>query len=203
MTRDSGVTAVVLAGGKGMRLGGNKLSQMIGDQTLLERVLIRVALLSDEVFLSLAPGQSPPASTGAAVSIIPDIYPGKGAIGGLHAALTASTRPLSLVVAGDMPFLNIELLRHMISLVTGSDAVVPRVDGKDHPLHAIYDRRCLPVIQDQIDKGSLRMMDLLARLKVRYLDKDDIDKLDPQHLSMFNINTQADLQRARRLAAQE
>ena len=203
MTRDSGITAIVLAGGKGMRMGGNKLSQMIGDQTLLERVLIRVALLSDEVFLSLAPGQPPPASTGAVASIIPDIYPGKGAIGGLHAALTASTRPLSLVVAGDMPFLNTALLRHMISLVPGSDAVVPRVDGKDHPLHAIYDRRCLPVVQEQIQKGSLRMMDLLARLSVRYLERNEIDVFDPQHLSMFNINTQADLQRARRLAAQE
>jgi molybdopterin-guanine dinucleotide biosynthesis protein A len=80
---------------------------------------------------------------------------------------------------------------------------VPRVDGKDHPVHAIYDRRCLSVVQEQIQKGSLRMMDLLARLSVRYLERNEIDVFDPQHLSMFNINTQADLQRARRLAAQE
>ena len=201
MVAEEEVTSIVLAGGRGTRLGGDKLSQLIGDQTLLDRVLNSVVTLSDEVLVVVAQGQSLPAVDCAVARIVFDIYPGLGALGGIHAGLRASSCLRSLVVAGDMPFLNAPLLQRMVQLAPGFDIVVPRVDGKVHPLHAIYDKSCLPVIEERIRGGDLRVMDLMQALKIRYVEEDEVNGFDPQRLSFFNINTQADLERARELVA--
>jgi molybdopterin-guanine dinucleotide biosynthesis protein A len=203
MMAEERITSVVLAGGEGSRLGGDKLSQLIGEQTLLDRVLSSVALLSDEVLVVLGQGQSPPILNCAAARTVFDIYPGLGALGGIHAGLRASSCSRSLVVAGDMPFLSIPLLRRMVELAPGFDVVVPRVDGKVHPLHAVYDKSCLTVIEDQIGDSDLRVVALMQRLNVRYVVEDDVDKFDPQRLSLFNVNTWADLERARELVTRE
>jgi molybdopterin-guanine dinucleotide biosynthesis protein A len=196
------MTCIVVAGGLGTRLGGNKLSLSIGDQTLLERVLRRVSPLSDETLLVIAEGQDPPLPPDAILRRVYDIYPGKGALGGLHAGLKASVSSLNLAVAGDMPFLHAGLLQHMQTLSEGVDAVVPRVEGKVHPLHALYHKRCLNQIEAQIKEGEYRVTNLLDRLKVRYLETEVVNQFDPSHLSFFNVNTEDDLRRARRLAAE-
>lgn len=202
MLSEANIASMVLAGGGGTRLGGNKLSHIIGDQTLLERVLSSVAPLSNEILVVIADGQAPPVLAHAIAKIVFDIYPEKGVLGGLYAGLSALSNSHTLAVGCDMPFLNIPLLRSMAQLAPSFDAVVPKVDGKVHPLHAIYNKSCLPVVQEQIESGDLRVTRLLTRLRVRYIMEDEIDKFDPKHLSFFNINTPDDLNRARELAAQ-
>jgi len=61
----------------------------------------------------------------------------------------------------------------------------------------------LAPIQELLDQNELRISRLFGMVKVRYIDEDDIDSFDPEHLSFFNVNSQVDLDRARRLAAKE
>lgn len=129
-----------------------------------------------------------------------DLYPGKGALGGIYTGLVSSANFHNLTVACDMPFLNIELLRYMIELCPGFDAVVPRVGRNVEPLHAIYSKNCLDPIARLLKHGNLQIGNLFNSVKVRYIEQDEIDKFDPEHLSFFNVNTKADLERAWELA---
>ena len=187
------MTSIVLAGGKGRRLR-DKLSKTIGGRTLLQRVIGSLSLLSEEVLVVIAQEQPKPA---AAIEVVVDLYPGGGALGGIYSGLVRARSLYNLVVAGDMPFLNPFLLRYLIQLSPGFDVVIPRFEGRLEPLHAIYSKNCLVPIQQRIEQGELKIGGFLEQVRVRYVEEAEIDKVDPKHLSFFNINTLADLRRAR------
>ena len=135
--------------------------------------------------------------------IVTDIYPGKGSLGGLYTGLTASNSFYNLVVACDMPFLNQALLCYMVQLSVGFDAVVPRLGSMVEPLHAVYSRGCLATVERLLKQDNLKVRDILPLIRVRYVETEEIDMFDPEHLSIFNINTEADLEKARELAKEE
>lgn len=132
-----------------------------------------------------------------------DIYPGKSSLGGIYTGLVYSTSFHNLVVACDMPFLNVDLLRYMIDLSPDFDAVIPRIGDLKEPLHAVYSTNCLPQMERLLKEGNLKIADILDSVRVRYVEENEINRFDPEHLSFFNINTEADLERARMLASQE
>ena len=107
-----------------------------------------------------------------------------------------------VVVACDMPFLNIALLKHMLSLRERFDAVVPVLDGRPEPTHALYSKACLPHIERRLQAGDLKIARFFDDVSVRYVSQEEVDAHDPDHLSFFNVNTQSDLDRALALAAQ-
>jgi molybdopterin-guanine dinucleotide biosynthesis protein A len=96
-----------------------------------------------------------------------------------------------------MPFLNLSLLRYMQGLASRYDVVIPRRGQLTEALHAFYSRNCLPLIEQQLLAGDLRIIHFLPHVRVRYVDREEIEVFDPQHLSFFNINSQADLEKAR------
>ncbi len=130
-----------------------------------------------------------------------DVLPGKGPLGGIYTGLLASKSPYSLVVGCDMPFLNISLLRYMISLIQDFDAIVPQLEtGKIEPLHAIYSRRCTSIIQTQLEHEQLKISQTLDLLHVKYIPREECKKFDSHLLSFFNINSPSDLRRASKIA---
>jgi molybdopterin-guanine dinucleotide biosynthesis protein A len=133
------------------------------------------------------------------VRLIVDIYPGKGALGGIYTGLTSADSSYSLVVGCDMPFLNRDLLCYLIEIAPSFDVVVPRIDNMLEPLHAVYSRDCLAPIKEMIDKDRLGISQLFKLVKTRYVDKDEIAKFDPRCLSFFNINTLDDIKKAKDL----
>ena len=193
------MTSIILAGGKGLRLGQDKALEKLGDRTLLERVVDSLTSLGGEIVVVIAQGQPAPPAPMMTTKIIVDIYPGKSALGGIYTGLLASNSFHSLVVACDMPLLNPALLRYLIQLAPDYDAVIPRFGGNIEALHAVYSKNCLAPIQRQIEQGNLKVSDLPSQLRVRFVEEEEIDRFDPEHLSFFNINTQADLERAKAL----
>lgn len=191
------MTSIVLAGGKGLRLGRDKLSEMIGDRTLLERIIDRLSLVSGEILIVIAQGQPKPALP--PTKVVVDLYPGKGPLGGIYTGLVAAQSFHSLVVAADMPFLNLSLLRYLIQVSPTYDVILPRIKDELEPLHAIYSKNCLVPIQQQIEQGKLKVRDFLGQVRVRYVEEAEISRFDPKNLSFFNINTLADLGRAKAL----
>ena len=194
-------SCIVLAGGKSLRLGYDKVVETIGNTSLLERVMSRVSMLSSEVIIVTA---NEPTNLELVdypkLRILSDIYPGKGPIGGIYTGLATSTSFYNLVVASDMPFLNQALLRYMTRLSANFDLVVPRVGNLVEPLHAVYTKKCLATIEQMIKQDKLSVNQLFHLVKTRYVETEEIERFDPKHLSFFNINTKADLKRARELA---
>ncbi len=134
--------------------------------------------------------------------VIVDLYPGKGALGGIYTGLASADSFYSLVVGCDMPFLNRDLLCYFIELAPGFDAVVPRIDGMYEPLHAVYSKGCLTSISELMKRSRLGISNLFDLVNTRYVDKEEIAKFDPQFLSFFNANTLADMKKARELIGQ-
>ncbi len=192
---------IVLAGGRSARFGHDKLTEVFGGRTLVEKVVEGVASLVDEVVIVTAGDRAIPEFEDLpSIRVVTDIFPGKGPLVGLYTGLKESRSQLNLVVAADMPFLCAGLLRHMLELADGYDVVVPRIGDRVEPLHAVYAASCLPQIEGMLAEGQLSVYRLIPRLTARYLEEDEVAAIDPERRSFFNVNTEDDLRRARQLA---
>jgi len=187
------ISCIVLAGGQGQRLGADKAFLKIGNQILIEGIVEKMAQIGDEVIIVT---NSPQEYDYLEARLVGDVYPGKGSLGGIYSGLKAAHSDYSLVVACDMPFLNLKLLRYMILLSPGHDVVIPRVGGMTEPLHAIYSKKCLQPIERLLSAGGFKIIDFFHEVRVRYVEEQEIKLFDPQRLSFFNINTPEDLEKA-------
>ncbi len=194
------MTSIVLAGGKSSRLGRNKSLQTVGGKTLIQWAIDRLAILSTEIVVATAHGEEIPCLSHVRVKTVADVYPGKGPLAGIYSGLLASSSRQAIVVGCDTPFFSVALLEYMTQTSPVFDVVVPRLKEKVEPLCAVYSRNCLAPIKGLLNQNELRIVELFPMVKVRYVEEDEIDKFDPEHLSFFNINSQADLDRARKLA---
>ncbi|MGB8952129.1 MAG: molybdenum cofactor guanylyltransferase [Candidatus Aminicenantales bacterium] len=198
---ESKISCIVLAGGKGSRLEGRKILETVGGRTLLERVVNAVSPYVRNIIIVGAAGQTFPFLDGCPkMKAVMDVYPDKGALGGLYTGLAASSSFHNLVVGSDMPFLNRELLCYQMQLADGFDAVVPRLNNWIEPLHAIYAKTCIAPLKKQLRQNALKVGDLFSMVRVRYVEAEEIDLFDPAHLSVFNVNTKTDLAEARNLS---
>jgi len=196
------MTSIILAGGKSSRLGRSKALQVIEGKSLIQWVVDRLAILSTEIIIATAHGEAIPCSSVVRIKTVADSYPGKGPIVGIYSGLTASSSARAIVVGCDTPFLSVSLLEYMIQICSTFDVVVPRIKNKLEPLCAVYSKNCLVPIQGLLEQNELRIRKLFSMVKVQYVEEDEINSFDPEHLSFFNINNQDDLDRARKLAAE-
>jgi molybdopterin-guanine dinucleotide biosynthesis protein A len=174
--------------------------ETVGQRSLLEWVVFHLGSFNSDILIVGASRKSYPQPGGfPGLRLVSDIYPDKGPLGGVYTGLKMSNSFYNLVVACDMPFLNQALLRYMIQVSAGFDLVVPRLGTMIEPLHAVYSKGCLAPIGNLLRQGRLRVRELFALLRVRYVEADEINRFDPEHLSFFNINTKADLKKAREL----
>ncbi len=195
------IDCIVLAGGRGLRFGQDKALEPIGQRSLLEQVVFQLSSFEGETLIVTAQGKSYPELYGyPKLRIVSDLYPNKGPLGGIYTGLKMSASCYNLVVACDMPFLNQALLRYMMEVAEGFDLAVPRVGKLIEPLHAIYSKNCLAPIESLLKEDKMNVRGLFPLVRVRYVETDEIDRFDPRHLSFFNINTAADLAKARKLA---
>jgi len=191
------LTGIVLAGGGSRRLGQDKAALTFGGRTLLEMTIEKLAANCDEILLS---GRNAPQGFGPhAARYVDDAFPGQGPLAGIEAGLSACDHDFALVVGCDMPFLNARLLAYMASQARDYQALVPHHGGRWHPLHAVYARSCLPEIRGLLKAGRNAMMELLSEIAVTPVPEDVIQELDPEGLSLFNLNQPEDLARAREL----
>ncbi len=136
------------------------------------------------------------------VQVVRDLYPNAGSLGGILTGLTAATGVWALVVACDMPFLSQALLAEMASARDGCDAVVPLLDGRPEPTHALYSKDCVEPIRKNLEAGELKISAFFEMVRVKYLPQPTVEALDPGLWSFFNVNTPSDLEIAMARAAE-
>jgi molybdopterin-guanine dinucleotide biosynthesis protein A len=181
-------------------MGRDKALEHIGGQCLIDRVIERLKPLGDEIIVVTSSSNRLP---DIGVKQVQDSYSGKGALIGIYSGLKEATSQYNVVVGCDMPFLNIDLLNYIKGVADGFDIAIPRLGDQVEPLHAVYSRNCLAQMEKQLKRGRFKVSDLLGSVKVRYVESEEIDRFDPQHLSFFNINYGSDLERARALLIKE
>jgi molybdopterin-guanine dinucleotide biosynthesis protein A len=201
MVMETEVTGVLLAGGKSRRMGEDKRHLVVGEQTLLERGLAVLHAIFQEVLVVIAQ-DSPPLAVDARV--VRDLVPDCGSLGGLYSGLMQATTPWVFVVACDMPFLNQAVIAQFTSRRTTEDIVMAKLDARLQPMHALYGKQCLPVLEQMILARQLKIQEMVSQssLRVRYVTEADLVTIDPSGRSFYNVNTLADLEAARSLLAQ-
>jgi molybdopterin-guanine dinucleotide biosynthesis protein A len=195
------MTSIILAGGKSSRLGRNKALQVVDGKSLIQWVVDRLAMLSTEIVIVTARGEAIPSYSTVEIKTVADIYPEKGPLVGIYSGLVSSSSLRAIAVGCDTPFLSVSLLKYMTQVCSVYDVVVPRIENKLEPLCAVYSKNCSVPIQGLLGQNELRIDKLFSMVKVKYIEEDEINRFDPEHLSFFNINSEADLDRARKLAA--
>jgi len=197
------MTSIILAGGKSSRLGQSKALQVIEGKSLIQWIVDRLAILSTEIIIATAYGKAIPCFSAARIKTVADLYPGKGPLVGIYSGLIASSSSRAIVVGCDTPFLSVDLLEYMTQICSTCDVIVPLIKKKVEPLCAVYSKSCLAPIQELLERNELQISRLFSMVKVKYVEEDEINGFDPEHLSFFNINSPDDLERARKLAAEK
>ena len=205
MSMKSGLTpqagdfaAAVLAGGKGRRLGMNKALLELDGETILDRILeVLLDIFPSVLLVVQGENSSLCPDCGPRVQVVADIIPEKGPLGGIYTALEHSTAPFVFVMACDMPYPDSELVRCLLDLAPGREAVVPRRGDYIEPLFAVYRRDVRERMRARLEDGRLKIHDFIRELDVRYVDEEEIAACDHGFRSFFNINTPDDLRKAR------
>jgi molybdopterin-guanine dinucleotide biosynthesis protein A len=200
--RHDAPSAAILAGGRATRFGGrDKSALLVGGRTILEAQMAALAPLTGDLMIvgdvarpvfEPAPASDDRASHRQPPRVVPDLVPGCGPLGGLHAALTAARGNRVLLVACDMPFLSSPFAGYLLSLSEDADIVVPRSERGYHPLCAVYSIACLAPAATRLADGHLKMRELLDAMRTRVVPLDEIQRFgDPDRL-LANVNTPAD-----------
>ena len=180
-------SAAILAGGRASRYHGrDKGALLVEGRTILERQVTELSSVASEILM--VGGRTPHGG----VRLVADIVPGRGPLGGLHAALTEAAYDVVVAIACDMPYISAPLVAHLAALTATADAVVPRTERGYHPLCAAYTRACLGPLAERLAGGRLKMIDALADLNVRVVGAEEIERFGRCHRLLANVNTPAE-----------
>ncbi len=190
--------AIVLCGGESRRMGQPKAWLPFGDETLLGRVVRLVSREASPVVVVAAADQTlPPLPPG--FILVRDAVAGRGPIQGLATGLEAMPSEVRLVYATavDGPWLAHGWIGRLVAGLGNYDAIIPSINGRLHPLAALYRREAaLAAAREGLRTNSLRVIDLRGRLRARQVEADEFADLDPQFLTVLNLNTPEDYRRA-------
>lgn len=195
------VGGIVLCGGQSRRMGRSKATLPFGGEVMLARVLRLLGAVVEPCVVVAAPGQQlPPLPPD--VQVIRDRAEGRGPLEGLFGGLSALDQRVdaAYVTACDVPLLQASFVQRMIQLLGDHDAVVP-VEGKfHHPLAAVYRTRLVDTIASLLAHDERRMISFYDRVSTRRVDVDQLRDVDPDLLSLLNINRPEDYARVLRRA---
>lgn len=179
------IDGLILAGGKSSRMNGNYKGNLIYDnETFVEKIISELGKMTKQIWISYGEEMH---DSYEGCRIVQDEYPGCGPLSGLHAGLKKCDSEFALVAACDMPFLQIELYQYLFRFLEEQyDGVVPIIEGKMHPLAAIYRTNIAVSLEEELKKKHYKMQKVCRQLNLRYVDVSDSESYRQM---LTNINT--------------
>jgi molybdopterin-guanine dinucleotide biosynthesis protein A len=185
------VTAVVLAGGRGSRIGRDKAFIRLSGRPLIEHIASKAAGVFEKVIIS-----GPESLNKMGFAAVPDQHAGAGPIAGILSGLTVSQTPWIMVLPCDSPFVPEKFMRGMAALINDHEVVVPRAGGHYEPLHSLYSRELIPRFKHSISRGESKIISLYEKARLLEVGPEIYGPWDPEEMAFFNINTEDDFRRA-------
>lgn len=172
---------VIIAGGKSSRMGFPKGLLLLNDFTFTDHIIYNTSVF-DRQFISA----NTELYNGFNCNIIADKQKDKGPLGALQACLCACESEYVFFIPCDMPFISEETVFNLYNrLDKNSDAVVFKANGKVFPTVGIYRKTVLNAVENQLESGNYRMMELLDKINTQFIDA-------PYPQQFININTPDD-----------
>ncbi|HJV17154.1 MAG TPA: molybdenum cofactor guanylyltransferase [Bacillales bacterium] len=196
------VGAIILSGGKSSRMGTNKALLEINQKPNIERIASQLKRNFDELILVT---NDPEAYQFLDLTTVRDRYPKKGPLAGIHAGLTASRCEVNLIVACDMPFISVKLALDLVHQIGNYDAVIPVINGKQHPLFSVFKKKTIVKIEESIKNNCLKMQSLVNHLDVLYITENNLQEYTKSNLEriFFNMNHPNEYEHAKEWAKRE
>ncbi|MEP6921169.1 MAG: molybdenum cofactor guanylyltransferase [bacterium] len=187
------IEAFILAGGASSRMGTDKSRLLLDGQSFIHRIATKLSAVMPLVTIV---GHLPD-DAGLIFPSTPDVYKEWGALGGVHAALSACRSEWAVIVACDLPFVTAELFNRLAGLRDDFEAVAPvQNDGRRQPLCAFY--RTAPSLvsaEALIKTGERKPVALLQSLHTRWVPFAALADLAGAADFFDNINTPQDFAR--------
>ena len=188
-------SAAILAGGKSRRFGSNKALAPWFTGYVIDAV-VQAAMSACQEVIIIANESEPYSYLG--LPIFPDILPGLGPLAGLQSALHNAKAERIFLLGCDMPLLNSELLNLMWEIPTWAPVVIPGTPQGLEPLHAIYHKSLLPIVNNRISAGNLSLQSLLEDIPCHIVSHADILKICPSFKCLTSANTPEELAKLKR-----
>jgi molybdopterin-guanine dinucleotide biosynthesis protein A len=193
------VAAFILAGGKSTRMGADKAFVMLDGRSLLERALELTRGVTSDLRIV---GDS--TKFAAFAPVVEDVFRGCGPLGGIHAALRASSAELNLVLAVDVPFASLALLQYLIQRARsspGASVTVARAGGGWQPLCAVYRRQFADAAERVLQQGRYKIDALFVGACTLVIEEEELEAAGFSSTMFRNLNTPAELAEASERAA--
>jgi len=189
-------SGIVLAGGRSTRFGSDKLAASLDGVALVRRAVDVLAMVTDGVIVVLPPGverQDLPEG----VTVTHDLQEGEGPLAGLHTGLLAAVRTDQVLVAGgDMPELQPSVLRLLLDTLDDASVDAAALADGERPRPLPVALRTWPAadaVHSLLHAGRRRLRDALDSLRTAVIDETTWTALDPDRLTLRDIDEPGDL----------
>jgi len=195
-------TGVILSGGLATRYDGiQKALLRVGGVRILDRIYRIYTELFEEIILVTNIAEK---FLEWDLLIVPDLFPVRSSLTGVHAGLFFMSNPFAFVSACDTPFLKKEIVETVIENIEAHiDMVMPQTAAGFEPLCAAYSKRCLDPAQQHLEQDKLKIIDAFRKCRIKTISEKILREKDPDLQSFFNINTPDDLKRAEEMVKDE
>src|SRR4051812_39094273 len=168
------VTAFILAGGQSSRMGEEKAFLDFHGHLLIDHMIVIAKEVAEQMRIV-----GPKQKFSAFGQIATDIYPNRGPLGGIHAALKISRTEFNLMLAVDMPFIDPKFLKYLVKQAQHTEALVtvPRVEARFQPLCACYRKEFESVADQALAEGKNKIDALFAPERTRIVEDAEFAKL--------------------------
>ena len=186
----SSIAAAILAGGRARRFGGRDKSRLVvGGRPIIVRQIEVLDRVADRIFVVANDRER---FADLALTVVPDIIPGAGALGGIYTAISSANADRVIVVACDMPNLDEKLLRRLTELASTADAAWVRSARGPEPLMACYRATAADRIREALDRGDLRAGDLDRVLNIAEIGDTELAMFGNSDDLLRNVNSPED-----------
>jgi molybdopterin-guanine dinucleotide biosynthesis protein A len=195
LMRDEQIGGFILAGGESSRMGRDKALLELDGAPLIVRVARLLGSVAGRPVIIGAPERL----SQLGFDVVADDFPAAGPLGGIATALRASRAQWNLIVACDLPYLTKTWLEYLVARGQSSagDAVLPMNERGAEPLCAMYQTRCEPVIRAALERGTRKVTDGLAGLRVDNIEPAEWKAFDSEGFLFKNMNSPADYEEAK------
>jgi molybdopterin-guanine dinucleotide biosynthesis protein A len=186
--------AFVLAGGQSTRMGADKAFMQLEGRTLLGHALALAKSVTSDVRIVGSPEKF-----AAFGEVVEDEFPQHGPLAGIHAALRASSSELNLMLAVDMPFVEVPFLEYLFQEAARRQSVmvtIPRAAGAWQTLCAVYRKPFADLAEQALRQGKNKIDPLFRDIEMRIVDEHELTEQNFSPEMFRNLNTLEELKQA-------
>lgn len=188
---------VILCGGHSRRMGAPKEWMRVGDEFALVRVARELLLVAPAVVAAAREKQAlPTLPTG--VGVVHDRFSGAGPLAGLTAGMEALKEECDAIIVTpcDHPWVTAAFLQRLVNELDDAPAIVPAHGDRVFALLGVYRASLLPLLLSQLQRGDFRAAGFARACGAKMVDAESLRDVDPELVSLRNINTPGDVAHA-------